>query len=383
MAGASLYEKGNASRDCISNGATCFGRITQVYPEERMCEIKTFGAPGPLNDLSLKVQWLTSDANPDGDESSTIPRTDSICAVTFIGGEGFIIGFLKPIGPTGSAANPNEDSDQEELNEGDKVIKTVGKNKIIMRASGEIQIECTRANKRTYFPQRNLTADLCQNYEYRCDAGTTDWGNVDENDEQLLTIKREEFRDDAERTNIIMEESGTVDADDPTLMYRRQFGAGIEGTEIGKIVHKTTIKKDGETNVFVSAPDAKSGLNFNVKPTGEAELVVGDPAGDKKMSAHVMPTGETTFNIGPDKAKVNIKPSGETTIDVGPGKSTITIKPSGEIEVKTSTRVQVTSPEINLNKKMSGITTEASHQSVIDFISGVPVMPSQTVFSDV
>jgi hypothetical protein len=321
-----------------------------------------------------KCQWISTDANPDGDESSAIPRINSYGILAFIDGEPFILGFFKPLNPSGTAANGE---DLEELNEGDRVIKTVGRNKVILRSSGEIQIESTRTCRTIMFPERHVINTLCRNYEFRTDGGTIDWIHIDENQETKDTVLREEIRDDINRTNIILTESGKT-ARGSDVMYRRQFGKGVNGDDIEAVVNTTEIKNTGETDVFIRAANATAGHKLNVKPSGETTLNIGD-----RMSANVKPTGETTLDVGPGKAKVNIKPSGETTIDVGPGKSTITIKPNGEIEVKTSSKIQMTSPKINLNKPMSGITTQNSHQSVIDFVTGVPVTPSKTVFSDV
>ena len=43
----------------------------------------------------------------------------------------------------------------------------------------------------------------------------------------------------------------------------------------------------------------------------------------------------------------------------------------------------IKSKEIILNEKLTGITTMKSHEGVIDFITGVPVKPSKTVFGDI
>lgn len=369
----SILEKGNRFKDDVASGI-CYGRITKVYPEERMCEVKVFGRPGMQSDTSIpKCQWISADANPDGDESSTIPRINSYGLVAYVDGEAFILGFFRPLNAKGTA---NVAGDQEELNEGDKVIKTVGKNKIILRASGEIQVESTRTCRTIWFPERHLLNVLCRNYEFRTDGGTVDWTHIDENSETTDTVKREEVRDNINRSNIVLTETGTVQRGSPTI-YRRQFGQGVDGDDITAVVHTTEIKNTGETDIFVRAPNQEEGFKANIKPSSETTVNI---AG--KVKLNIQPTGETDLNVN-DKANIHISPSGETLIDVGPGKSTILMKASGEIEVTTSTKVKVTSPKVELNGAASGITTMNSHQGVVDFITGVPITPSTTVFSDI
>jgi hypothetical protein len=373
MSKKSILERGNDFRDDIDQGLT-FCRITKVFPDKRMCEVKTFGGRGFKTDNHVtNCQWISADANPDGDESSAIPRVNSYGILAFVDGEPFIIGYFKPLNSEGNA---NFGKDLEELNEGDRVLKTVGLNKIILRASGEIQIESNRTCRSIWFPERSLINTLCRNYEFRTDGGTIDWEHLDENDQLTDTIYREEKRDNIERTNIIQTQEGTITRGDP-LIYRRQFGKGVDGDSINAVVHTTEILNTGETKVFIRSADAPNGYNMRVQPSGETDLNIGD-----RSKLNIKPTGETTYNVA-GKANVNIKPDGTTTIDVGPGKSTLTIKPSGETELKTTAKIVMTSPKIDLNKPMSGIITANGTNGVVDFITGVPVTPSTTVFSDV
>lgn len=372
----SIMEKGNSWRNEVSSGLTMC-RISKVYPEKRMCEVKTFGESGAIQDNSFTCQWLSSDANPEGDESSTIPRINSIGVVAFVDGEPFIIGFLRPLNDQGTAAIETAETEQEVLNEGDKVIKTVGKNKVILRASGEIQIESTRTCRTIYFPNRHLINELCRNYEFRTDGGTEDWIQYDGNRLAKNTVRRIEERDTISRTNIVYKESGTVDKDNLPLIYRRRIGKGVNGG-IGSVVHTTEIKNTGETHVFIRAAEQTEGYDLNILPSGDTTLKIG---GSRHVT-NIKPTGETNMNIN-GKMNMNVKPSGETVIDVGPGKSVITIKPDGNIEVTTTAKIKMKSPKIDLNDPKSGITTENSHFGVVDMITGLPVLPSKTVFSDV
>ena len=370
----SILERGNNHREQTQTGL-CFGRITRVYPEQRMCEVKTFGADGIHGDNHIgRCQWLSSDANPDGDESTVIPRLNAYCVVGFINGEPFIIGFFKPLNDTGHANIT--DGVEEEINEGDKSTTTIGGNKVILRASGEIQIESTSTCKTVYFPKGHLINHLCRNYEFATDGGTVEWVQYDSGLNTLETVKRTEIRDDSKRSNIIFTEAGTIIKGNP-LIYSRQIGKGVEGIEIEDVVHTTEIKNTGETDVFIRAAGNDNGHKLNIKPSGETTL---DICG--KSVTKMLPTGDTSIDVN-GKANVSIKADGTTTISVGPGKSVITIKPDGNIELVATTKVKVKAPKVELNGSASGITTKNSHQGVIDLISGAPVTPSSTVFSDI
>jgi hypothetical protein len=92
---------------------------------------------------------------------------------------------------------------------------------------------------------------------------------------------------------------------------------------------------------------------------------------------NISTVSDKTETVG-GKEQTNI--SSDKTETIG-GKLTINV--TGNCEVTAGGNVIVTAPQIQLNGQTSGITTENSHQSVIDFITGVPVMPSTTVFSDI
>lgn len=370
----SILEKGNKNREQSQTGL-CFGRVTRVYPAQRMCEVKTFGSDGIHGDNHIPAcQWLSSDANPEGDESTVIPRINAYCIVGFVNGEPFILGYFKPLNDEGYANIV--DGVEEDINEGDKCLTTIAGNKIILRASGEIQVESTRTCRTVYFPQGNLINHLCRNYEFATDGGTDEWTQYDSGQNTPETVRRTEVRDNINRTNIIYTEQGTITKGDP-LIYSRQIGKGVDGVDIDDVVHTTEIKNTGETDIFIRAPGNEEGHKLNVKPSGETTLNI---AG--KSITKILPTGETSLDVN-KKANVLIKPDGSTTIDIGPGKCTIKLLPSGLMDIVTTSKVKVKSPKIELNGAKSGITTMNGHQGVIDMISGAPIQPSETVFSDV
>lgn len=80
-------------------------------------------------------------------------------------------------------------------------------------------------------------------------------------------------------------------------------------------------------------------------------------------------TGNKTDTIGGNKTE---DISGTLTINVG-----------GAANITAGGTATITAPQIHLNGQASGITTENSHLGVIDLITGVPVIPSTTVKSDI
>jgi hypothetical protein len=337
----SLFEQGNSTRE-QQNGSIAFGRITKVYPEERLCEVKTFMGRGSTDDNHLpKCQWISGDSNPDGDEAGTIPRVNSYGLVFYISGEPFIFGFWSPTGTAGS---------REPLNEGDRILKTVGGNKVILRAHGEIEIQSTPTCRTFYFPDQSLINTLCRNYELRADGGTVDWIN----DGAGATLYRRELRDGVERTNVIIEERGSVDG---TLISRTSMGAGADvGTDAPVWTHSVAV--DGTTELFVRAPGAVTGYKHTIKPDGTSKLDV---------------AGKTT---------ITIDQSGETTIDIGPGKVTLSMKPDGSVTLTTAGKMDVTASgkvtikgaNIDLDGG-GGLEKVLTTPSAVSQFTGLPLLP--------
>lgn len=326
----SLYERHNNTRQSQQTGIA-FGRITKVYPEKRLCEVKTFMGTGQQDDNAIPYcQWINMDAHPDGDESTNIPRVNSYGLVFFVGGEPFIFGFFSPLTGTGSASVQTDD--KEELNEGDRVLKTVGRNKIILRAHGEIQIQSTDTCRTLYFPDRHIINTLCRNYEFATDGGTINWENVEDSGD---TLYRAEYRDNIERTNVIIEERGLVDEE---IISRTVIGPGSD-SGVALPVWSRTIKNTGETELFIRVSGASTGHKLTITPDGTTKVEIGG------------------------KASLEIKSSGETTMDVGPGNAVLNIKPTGETTFTTQDKVNVTAKgavalttESTLNVKTSGKT---------------------------
>lgn len=118
--------------------------------------------------------------------------------------------------------------------------------------------------------------------------------------------------------------------------------------------------------------DDKNKKVFVTTPGGH-KFEFDDPA--KKLTLSVV--GDEAHAVGKNLnetvgANWTINVSGNTKIQSG-----------GQVEVVAGGNCKVTASKIILNGEGSGITTKNSHEGVIDLITGVPVMESPTVFSDV
>lgn len=374
------FEKGNPQRAMTQN-ALCFGRITKVYPTDRMCEVKTFGSHAGASDNSIpRCQWLSLDGHPDGDGLGAIPRVGSFCIVAFVDNEPFVLGFFRPLsGDTTKAAVSGGDL-SEDLNEGDRFLMTSAGNKITVRASGEIEIHANATCKTFYFPNQSLINTLCRNYELRSDAYVVDSLNLGKSNN---TYSRFEYRKNLDRSFICVVEHGIVDSDNPEVIYKQEFGIGDDELGIKSVVRTKTVKQSGETETFIRNADAAEGIRLILKPDGNVSLnVMG------KTNITVAPNGDTKIDVGPGKSTLSLTADGKlsvVTTDAVNIKATgkVLIDSAADIDIKSGGKLNLKGTKIGLNGMATGITTKSSHQGVVDLITGVPVTESQTVFGDV
>jgi hypothetical protein len=334
MSEYSLYEKNHPRRMNNQNGVA-MGRITKVYAAERQVEVKTFFGAGSLNDNHIpKAQWLTADGHPDGDESGSIPRVGSMCLVHFINGEPFVHGMLKPLSKKGSAVRDSSDTELEELSDGDRVFKTNGYNKIILRANGEIQIQSTEGCRTLLSQENDLINHICRNYEFYTAGGYDEWLEIDP--DKNLTNRTIEYRDNGlERTNVMIDEFGTM-VDESEFFYRRSLGPGGPDAGITNTVYTETIKPSGERDVLISTADSDKGYHLNITPDGETQLNIAD-----SLNLNVKPTGEVLLDINEGNLNLNLKPSGETLLNVA-DKHKYHVYPSGKTELNVADQYKYT-----------------------------------------
>lgn len=388
----------------LTDGRAAFCHVYAINAEHRTYSIKTYGSDElTANGDYTNVQVLSAYSSPLGDESSclALPGSQGLCI--FHGGIPWIVGFYNPVtldadspihdqerdgvDPAGGSAAQNK----ERLNPGDQVFRTAGRCRLVLRRGGEVEIEATKLCKRTLFPTQNLINEICQNYEFRTDGGTIDWIHPDPDSDDTLCVQ--EWRDDLKRSNIVLDEKGSIE-DDSDLIHRFSIGPGVPQTEVGYAPYIPVFLREtfntGETHFRINNTaydewifedgEYTLGINNysyfkNIKPTGQLVVNVAN-----KFQMEILPTGEVIVDVGisaaakpktkpsggAGKFHLNIKPSGETTIDLnkkisialkadgtlsldaGPGKATITVNASGQVDIKTTGAINAESPEVNL-----------------------------------
>jgi hypothetical protein len=244
------------------------GRITRVFTERRTCEVKTFFGTGELDDLHIpEAQWLDTDWDEGGAETGNIPKQNSIGLVFAIDNEFFVFGFTKNQQPDGSAVSGNE---PRRLTEGDKIISTNGGNRVVVKASGLVEIISKENQLQTiYYPNLGRIIEICRNFEFRAGGGKIDW----QVDQALGTsLKFEEFRKDLLRSFLITEERGHVSA---TEIYRRKMGPGVPGlAEIPVSFFEEILSITGQYS-FSITPAGLPAFKVEISPTGAYTMQIG------------------------------------------------------------------------------------------------------------
>lgn len=390
----------------LTDGHAAMCRIYEVFPEKRTCSIKTYGSDPKTSSQDYKdVQWLSPYSSPDGDEVSYVPALDSQALCVFMMGVPWIVGYFNPITVDDDATIVDQEDEgvepaaasaaqnKEKINSGDFIFRTAGKCRILLRRGGEIEIESTKLCRTTYFPAQNRINELSQNYEFRTDGGTIDWVHIDPQSDK--TVCNTEWRDDVDRTNIVIDQKGTIEVGS-RLIHRFAIGPGDrpgvgedEGTEfnpvfiretyndgatvfsINQLKYTEVIQADGESTWGINGfsyfknikPNGQATVNINNKfqtvilPSGELTLDVGietakeadqpPPGGDGKFKLNIKPDGTASVKIN-GKIDLTLSESGVTTLNIGGGKSVLTITPDGVATLKTSAEVVAETPLVNL-----------------------------------
>lgn len=101
---------------------------------------------------------------------------------------------------------------------------------------------------------------------------------------------------------------------------------------------------------------------------------------EKNLTATVKETATITANNTVIKTKTMTADVAENAdINV---KNDLKVK-ARVAQVTCTGKATIKAPKIELNDAKSGVTTMNSHQGVVDFITGIPVTPSTTVFGDI
>jgi len=373
----SIYEKRNNERLERAEGFA-LGRVTRVYEDERLCEVKTFAGLGSKNDNHIaKCQWLSADANFEGDESTVLPRANSLCLVAYINGEPFIVAFFNPLSDNGSAKVG--DRGDETLYSGDRIMKTSAGNKVILRTNGIIQIQSTDGNSVEFFPTspNGLTKDLIKilnkNLLFETTGGSIDWIVQTRRKDTIYASEYKDKSAPAGEANSFVEKIGEVIPGGGNIIHTMEYGKnGASKYSPTEVVKTTTVLKDGETTEFIRAPGAESGgLYINKKPTGETTIRVND-----KTTLHMDPSGKVDIVVNNGQITIDLLPDGKTTVkmssdismDVG-GKADIKIGGATKFDIGGKTDIKVNGI-VNLDASgkvnISGLNKSATQAVVCD-----------------
>jgi hypothetical protein len=148
-----------------------------------------------------------------------------------------------------------------------------------------------------------------------------------------------------------------------TLTFRGATGNDGKVLDASQGQTVISIEKDGSFQVQHDKVTFRMGRDGNASLVAKKDIIL-------NASGNINITATGDVNMQCTNLKVNA--SGKADVTVG-----------GDCNVTSSGKTTVKASEIDLNGAASGITTMNSHQGVIDFITGVPVQPSNTVKSDV
>ena len=343
------------------NGRTCFGKIISTDPKARTCRVKTLGVKagyGGTDDLDLHdVRFISLAAHPEGDEDTYIPRPGQFGAVIYINAEPYIFGYYMPPNATGNY----ERSVNVPLDNGDRIIKMIAGNRIILRAGGTVEIESTKLCRTYWIPSQNLINSVCQNYELETDGGYMYWLRSKEDNTTQLQFM---IYNNVEPTTAVDMQIGTADSGDVITLNMGDIDPDTAEVKTSRLSLSITPKGDTSLNI---GPDkvtlkiaADSGnidlttkgnitqtIDGNVTQTVKGDVTEtidgkhsentkGAVSTSTKDSFGIDATGAVAITtkdaVSVDaKSSVDIKSSADTTVD---SKGNATIKSLGAAEVK-------------------------------------------------
>ena len=292
-------------------GMACLGWVKDVDAKARVIRVKTIGMPG-TDDLDLyNVRVLHGMWHPDGDEEVTLPRLKTYGVILFIGTEAFWIGAIPLLMANGEKQRKN----QVTLNAGDKVIKTVAGNRIIVRTGGTIEIQSTQLCRTFWIPSQNLINSVCQNFELETSGGHMKW-RLDQKEET---------------TNLQLKVWNGLAPDNAVIV------------DVGTIPD-------------INNEDSKE----NIKPYTASDLVFDFRQGGL----------DDNHNLKPRSMRVSVKKDGSMYFDIGPEKFTLTVDAAtGDVNFETKGTITGLIKK-DLNTTIEGQVTALVKKDVTATIEG-------------
>jgi hypothetical protein len=290
----SIYE--GSFNDKYAN-KTCLGVITSVDADRRRCRVKTIGLKGITHDLDLPdVQFMLTSSHKDGDEETFLPRIGALAVVIFINSEPLVIGYYQQI----NTAGPKGPPEKEPLRSGDKVIKTVGGNKFIMRSGGSCEITSTAMCRTYWSPNSNTMTSTVQNFEVEASGGFMHWEQDEDDDSTQLLFRCYDFSGGANNTVEISVGTNKNVTEDEVLSIN--LGPAAADNTIASKTFSLQVLADGTTTVVVN-----SKCTLKIDPSGNVSL---DTQGTMTATAvgavSVTTQGSATFNAkGPTTVRTD------------------------------------------------------------------------------
>lgn len=344
------YEMGNQYRGF----GVAFGRIVSVNVKERVCSVCTFGAGVNSNiedNYIERCQWLSADANPEGDECGSIPRRGSLGLVFFVNGEPFIWGYLRPLWKGGTAGRSDS---TVTLVEGDKIISTLQGNRITVKRSGLIEMYTADTLRRAMMPNGSRILDICREYNLNCmNGGQITWSS-DELDSALF---KAEYRRDLARSFMVVEEKGYVTSD---ILSRVTIGPALPFfPDIQTPTYVQTIATTGEVTTTVTPPmppGSPVGYASVIGPDGSISIKAGSA---QTVSIEVSALGDIDISTN-ELASVSISKIGD--IDVSGPIGSASISAQGDIALANAiaTAAMTAAGDIEFSNAMAKLSVSST-----------------------
>ena len=352
------------------SGYNCLGIIKEVDAANRLCRVKTVGLKGHTDDLDLKnVQWISLSASTtnEGQEDCTIPTIGQIGVVTFINSEPYIMGYYRPIRSPNEKGQvddiPNPAIEEEELLSGDRLIRTVAGNRIILRSGGTIQIESNKLCRTYWLPTGRTMASLCGDYKLETDGGSQYW--IREDDTGATSINTLVW-DNLSPTNAIYTQQGM--ATEAGAVHRVTAGPLDENLEIPTPTFDETLDPAGKLFTKLALSETKQigadGAAYTTTIDSELKQATFATPGGHFVSFDDTDDGSYITVTHKTGSSISIAKSGEITVKTGDGSQIITVT-DGKVTVAASATVTITAPKMEIKAADIDLGDSPANHAVI------------------
>lgn len=318
----------------------CFVRVLSVDSLTRLYEVVYWGADGKQGRRN-GVQALNSVASLEGDENSCLAEAGSTGVLGFIGDTPYILGFFNPRQVNSAAAGAVKNIETGRGNEGavpgsaagnrgsadvgDQIFGTRGKNRLILRRSGIIEIEASKTCRRVMIPSSSTFQDICRNYQLGTDGMVVASKNIPSTLGDDKTYYGAFYKDMLAAENLVTIERGTVSPVDSEIIEKYAIGpANTQSLSIGEPVYVRFRKNTGEIQEAINPgllgdpkPDMAAWYR-GIDAEGNLEETINSKAYSLKIDSDGTITRETSGDLNDTIAgKVTLDFGGDYSLTVG------------------------------------------------------------------